>query len=513
MLKQITSLNIFIFIFILLISFITQISTKDSYISENSVIKLNEDNLGIAMQEFKYLTVIFYSSSDPNCNNAIKEYEKAATYLKTENLILSKIDSDVSSEIIRFFNVQAIPSIALLYHAKPEFYEGEKKEKDIINWVLERTKRMYNEIHDEKELEEFKKQYDISMVYYGNNDKIMREIILAERKIDDIPMGKITDEKLIKSHAQHGYEDKKEYIILFTTTELKKYYLYNITSENIIEFYNLYSTPKVIEFSAQTTAILFSKRQNSLMIFSKRLESQFEEMKSLLYKLWPKLNKKLKLFISDINEGMSVRLSEYCGVKEKDIPAVYILEPISQDPIKYRFQGKITEENILNFVSEWEKGKLKPFMKSEPEFEYNEGDVYNLVGTSYKREVIDNDKDVVVYFYAPWCEKCKNFYPRFERLARKLKKRNNKLMFAKMDATENDIEYFSVNKYPTIKFYPGNAKDKEPIHINNRLGIVEMLDLIKSKAFHKINDENYDRNKETKLEEIEKQNELLTSDL
>ena len=161
------------------------------------------------------------------------------------------------------------------------------------------------------------------------------------------------------------------------------------------------------------------------MIFSKRLESQFEEMKSLLYKLWPKLNKKLKLFISDINEGMSVRLSEYCGVKEKDIPAVYILEPISQDPIKYRFQGKITEENILNFVSDWEKGKLKPFMKSEPEFEYNDGDVYNLVGTSYKREVIDNDKDVVVYFYAPWCEKCKNFYPRFERLARKLKKRNN----------------------------------------------------------------------------------------
>ena len=81
MLKQITSLNIFIFI--LLLSFTTQVSTKDSYISENSVIKLNEDNLGIAMQEFKYLTVIFYSSSDPNCNNAIKEYEKAATYLKT----------------------------------------------------------------------------------------------------------------------------------------------------------------------------------------------------------------------------------------------------------------------------------------------------------------------------------------------------------------------------------------------------------------------------------------------
>ena len=182
MLKQITSLNIFIFF--LLLSFTTQISTKDSYISENSVIKLNEDNLGIAMQEFKYLPILFYSSTDPNCINAIKEYEKAAITLKKENLILSKLDSDESSDIIQYFNVQAIPSIAFLYHSKPEFYEGEKKEKDIINWVIEKTKRNYNEIHDEKELEEFKKQYDLSMIYFGNNDKIMREIILAERKID-----------------------------------------------------------------------------------------------------------------------------------------------------------------------------------------------------------------------------------------------------------------------------------------------------------------------------------------
>ena len=509
--KQITSLNIFIIF--LLLSFITLKSTKDSYISENSVIKLNEDNLAIAMHEFKYLTILFYSSTDPNCINAIKEYEKAAITLKKENLILSKLDSDESSNIIQYFNVQAIPSIAFLYHSKPEFYEGEKKEKDIINWVIEKTKRNYNEIHDEKELEEFKKQYDLSMIYFGNNDKIMREIILAERKIDNIPMGKITDEKLIKSHAQPGYEDKKEFIMLFTSTELKKYYLYNITSENIIEFFNLYSTPKVIEFSAQTTAILFAKRQNSLMVFSSKEKSQYEEMKSFLNKLWPKLNKKLKLFISDINEGMSVRLSEYCGVKEKDIPIVYILEPVSTNPIKYRFQGEITEENILNFVSDWEKGKIKPYMKSEPEYEYNNDDVFNLVGNSYKREVIENDKDVVVYFYAPWCEKCKNFYSKLEKLARKLKKRNEKLMFAKMDATENDIEYFVVNKYPTIKFYPGNAKEKEPIHINNRLGIVEILDLIKSKAFHKINDENYDRKKEIELEEIEKQNELLKSDL
>ena len=47
------------------------------------------------------------------------------------------------------------------------------------------------------------------MVYYGKNEKAMREIILAERKIDDIPMGKIPEEKIIKSHAQPGHEEKR----------------------------------------------------------------------------------------------------------------------------------------------------------------------------------------------------------------------------------------------------------------------------------------------------------------
>ena len=249
------------------------------------------------------------------------------------------------------------------------------------------------------------------------------------------------------------------------------------------------------------------------MIFSLRTEKQFEEIKKILEKIWPQVNKKLKLFIADINEGMSVRLSEYCGAKEKDVPIAYILEPITESTVKYRFQGKITEENLLNFISEWENKKLKPYMRSEPEYKDNDGEVYNLVGTRYKQDVIDNDKDVIVYFYAPWCEKCQNFYPKYERLARKLRNRNKNLLFTKMDATENDIDYFSVSKYPTIKFYPGNQKDKNPIHIPNKLGIVDMLDLIKSKAFHKINDENYDRKKEIENEKIERESEFLTSDL
>lgn len=161
MIKKSTSLN---YLIILIFSLISLSSCKGDYASENSVIKLNEDNLGIAMREFKYLTVLFYSSNDPNCLSVIPEFEKASMDLREENFVLGKIDSDVSTEIVRYFKVEAIPSIVFFHHGKNFFYEGEKKEKDIIKWVIEKTKREYNEIHNEKELEEFQKLYDINMI-------------------------------------------------------------------------------------------------------------------------------------------------------------------------------------------------------------------------------------------------------------------------------------------------------------------------------------------------------------
>ena len=187
-------------------SLLNIIQARDSYKTENSVLKLNEENLGFAMQEFKYLTVLFYSSTDPNCKSVIPEFESASQILQRENYALGKIDSDECPEIIRYFRVEAIPSIVLIYRGSPQFFEGEKKKIDIAGWVLEKTARDFNEIKTEEELEKFKKQYDISMVYYGKEEKALRELTLAERKIEDIPMGRISDENLIKSHAQKGKE-------------------------------------------------------------------------------------------------------------------------------------------------------------------------------------------------------------------------------------------------------------------------------------------------------------------
>ena len=83
MLKKSTSLY---FIICLIIPSLILTTNRESYPKENSVLKLNEDNLGYAMHEFKYLTILFYSSTDPNCKSVIPEFESAAQILKKKIL-------------------------------------------------------------------------------------------------------------------------------------------------------------------------------------------------------------------------------------------------------------------------------------------------------------------------------------------------------------------------------------------------------------------------------------------
>lgn len=68
---------------------------------------------------------------------------------------------------------------------------------------------------------------------------------------------------------------------------------------------------------------------------------------------------------------------------------------------------KIVSKEVGQFIEDVLEGKIEPSIKSEPIPESQEGPVTVVVAHTYDELVINNDKDVLVEFYAPWCGHCK----------------------------------------------------------------------------------------------------------
>lgn len=83
---------------------------------------------------------------------------------------------------------------------------------------------------------------------------------------------------------------------------------------------------------------------------------------------------------------------------------------------------------------------------------------------NFEDVVINNDRDVLVKFYAPWCGHCKKLIPAWNEVAEKLEANPN-VVIAHCDSTANEIASVTVKGFPTIKFWPGNNKTK-PIDFN-----------------------------------------------
>lgn len=103
---------------------------------------------------------------------------------------------------------------------------------------------------------------------------------------------------------------------------------------------------------------------------------------------------------------------------------------------------------------------------------------------NYQDVVIDNDKDVLLEFYAPWCGHCKALAPKYDQLAEMYKPYADKVVIAKVDATANDVPD-EIQGFPTIKLFKSGSKDK-PVDYSGSRSIEDLADFIRDNGSHKV---------------------------
>ncbi|KAG8648309.1 probable protein disulfide-isomerase A6 [Manihot esculenta] len=124
----------------------------------------------------------------------------------------------------------------------------------------------------------------------------------------------------------------------------------------------------------------------------------------------------------------------------------------SLEPKKY--EGGRTAEDLAEFINS--EGGTNVKIAAVP------SSVVVLTPDNFDRIVLDESKDVLVEFYAPWCGHCKQLAPTYEKVATAFKLEED-VVIADLDADKyKDLaEKYGVSGFPTLKFFPKSNKGGE----------------------------------------------------
>ncbi|CAA2997682.1 disulfide isomerase-like 1-4 [Olea europaea subsp. europaea] len=179
------------------------------------------------------------------------------------------------------------------------------------------------------------------------------------------------------------------------------------------------------------------------------------------------------------NEDVGRPVADYFGVTG-DAPKVLGYTG-NDDPRKFVFDGEVTFEKIKAFGEDFLEDKLKPFYKSDPIPESNDGDVKTVVGNNFDEIVLDESKDVLLEIYAPWCGHCQALEPTYNKLAKHLRGVES-LVIAKMDGTTNEHPRAKADGFPTILFFPAGNKSSDPVTVDADRTVVSFYKFLKRHA-------------------------------
>ncbi|KAF3646124.1 putative protein disulfide-isomerase A6 [Capsicum annuum] len=150
----------------------------------------------------------------------------------------------------------------------------------------------------------------------------------------------------------------------------------------------------------------------------------------------------------DCDEHKSV-CSKY-GVQ--GYPTIQWFPKGSVEPKKY--EGARSAEALAEFVNS--EGGTNVKIASIP------SSVVVLSSDNFNEIVLDETKDVLVEFYAPWCGHCKSLAPTYEKVATAFRQEED-VVIANLDADNHKdlAEKYGVSGYPTLKFFPKGNKAGE----------------------------------------------------
>ncbi|KAF9057611.1 disulfide isomerase [Panaeolus papilionaceus] len=406
------------------------------------------------------MLVEFFAPWCGHCKALAPHYEEAATALKDKGIKIAKVDCVDEADLCQSKGVQGYPTLKVYRNGEATEYAGPRKADGIISYMVKQSLPAVSDVTAANH-EEFSKSDKIVAIAYlsSTTDAPAPEFsAVAEAHRDDYLFGVTTDKEAIEAAGV----TPPAVVVYRAFDEPKSEYPYPISSatkKDLEEWIKELAVPIIDEVSGDNYAIYANSPKPLAYLFIDPTLDDKEAHIATIKPVAAKYKSKMNFVWID-----SVRFLDHAralNLMDNKWPSFVIQNLEKQYKYPFDQTKDVTAAGVSDWIEQYLDGKLEPSLKSQP-IPVQSTTVFELVGKNFEEVVFDDSKDVFVEFYASWCGHCKRLAPIWDNLGQKYAPIKDKLVIAKMEATENDLPTsvpFRITGFPTLKFKPAGSRD------------------------------------------------------
>lgn len=422
----------------------------------DGVLILTDANFDEAVAANDKMLVEFYAPWCGHCKSLAPEYAKAAKQLIDEPVKLAKVDATEEKGIGERFGIKGFPSLKFFNSGKASDYSGGRTTTDLVSFMKKKSGPPAATLTTTEELTNTQESNDAFVVgYFADLESAAAKAFITAASQDEDNVYTITSSADIKSELGLSADTV---VVLKAFDEGRNDLAAPADSSAVADFVGGNVIPLINTYSRDKAKKIFGSPVKIHALFFTDADAAHHEDTVSQFKAVAGDHKGEVLFVNIPQSEKNIL--EYFGLEETDLPAFVLADMSEQGMKKFPYSGELKSAGISSFIGDFKAGSLKPVLKSETQTpEDTAGPVTVLKGESFKELVLDNSKDVLVEFYAPWCGHCKKLSPIYDELGEKYADNEN-IVIAKMDSTANeiDVEGVNVSGFPTLFFFKGDDK-------------------------------------------------------
>ncbi|KIH45629.1 hypothetical protein ANCDUO_24330, partial [Ancylostoma duodenale] len=360
------------------------------------------------------------------------------------------LDNSENEELKQKLNVTGLPSIYLfLGNLDGTFVDVAHTEDKLVEFYKKVSNVIVDKIESADQLEKFKDSVYAALLFVVDDGFEERDLVWRiARENYNAHTAYTMKSSEVASQFQHK-------IVVFRDGKLKRSASPKTVDETR-QFVKV-QTHLPTYFFPSESAVMSSLYEDNFLFYIDSLAG-IVDVTPWLRKLGDERRGSYAVLLFDYADRDGDRALKYFGVKEGDPGRLRLL--VRSKDLHFKMEldtaDPIDEHSVKAWLDRFEKGALKPFVKSEPlPPDWDKRPLKILVGDNYAKVANDTSKHVLVLLHAPGNPPNDLGAKIFEELA-ELFVSFEDVIIAKVDVRENDIprEYMDIGRIPGARYYP-----------------------------------------------------------